>query len=130
MSDRPEVPGCDAPEPRPVYLHAFPQGGEPPVYRCRCIVCARCSHHTGNTTQGHYWGSCRRRPGEQPHHFCCPDDCELDVPRSVMAVLRPGPGQRSLIPPVHPMMSDVVADYMPRVGRPVLWDDTGRDSSS
>lgn len=128
MSDRIVVPGCDAPEPRPVYLHGVERGV--PVFRCRCVVCARCGRHTGNTSQGHYWAVCKKRQGWQRHHFCCPGDCELDVPLSEPAAARPGPGQRSLIPPVHPMLADLVGDYLPRVGRPVLWDDAGRDSSS
>lgn len=67
---------------------------------CRCIVCARCGHHTGNSNQGHYWAHCkvlaaRLRPeaarlatGEwmrrtsREFHFCCDDPaygCELDA---------------------------------------------------
>ena len=26
---------------------------------CRCVVCARCGHHTGNSHQGHYWRACK-----------------------------------------------------------------------
>jgi hypothetical protein len=71
--------------------------------RCRCVVCARCGHHTGNSHQGHYWKSCQvlagrlraelkpgvgvdvgewmrltSRPG---FHMCCPDPafgCEYE----------------------------------------------------
>lgn len=70
---------------------------------CRCIVCGRCGHHTGNAHQGHYWRLCkvllgRARdslpPGEtlsldelhkralREFHFCCPDPefgCELEA---------------------------------------------------
>jgi hypothetical protein len=67
---------------------------------CRCIVCARCGHHTGNAHQGHYWKACKvlaerlsasLKPGEtlpvaeylkrtsrEDWHFCCPGDCELE----------------------------------------------------
>jgi hypothetical protein len=40
-------PGCDA--------HLF--GGAASVVdgHCRCVVCPRCGHHTGNAHQGHYW---------------------------------------------------------------------------
>lgn len=44
---------------------------------CRCIVCARCGHHTGNNTQGHYWALCKVTCKVEDFHMCCPDDCEL-----------------------------------------------------
>lgn len=47
-------------------------------YRCRCLVCARCGHHTGNNTQGHWWSWCKVRGTLRGHHFCCPGDCELE----------------------------------------------------
>ena len=69
--------------------------------RCRCIVCARCGHHTGNAHQGHYWKACKvlservqasLAPGEtlpvaewlertsrEDWHCCCPGDCELEA---------------------------------------------------
>lgn len=69
------VPGCDAPHPRPVYLLSL-DGGKP-VYVCRCMVCARCGHHTGNSHQGHYWALCAATGKRRRFHFCCPGDCEL-----------------------------------------------------
>jgi hypothetical protein len=59
---------CDAP------------GG--PMYAdgsCRCLICARCGHHTGNANQGHHWSLCRVTLTERAPHFCCPGDCELEV---------------------------------------------------
>lgn len=46
----------------------FPDG------RCRCTICARCGHHTGNSHQGHYWKWCKQE-GQMldDWHFCCPD---------------------------------------------------------
>lgn len=44
---------------------------------CRCIVCARCGRHTGNATQGHYWGFCDVTKKIEKFHFCCPGNCEL-----------------------------------------------------
>lgn len=44
---------------------------------CRCMVCGRCGHHTGNNTQGHYWAYCKVNKDSKDFHFCCPDDCEL-----------------------------------------------------
>lgn len=70
------VPGCDAPEPRPVYVIRL-DDGEEVVYGCRCMVCARCNHHTGNTNQGHWWAFCKVTRRNERFHFCCPDDCEL-----------------------------------------------------
>lgn len=70
---------------------------------CRCLVCSRCGHHTGNAHQGHYWALCKALrdrvkaslgPGEtlsaaelasrseREFHFCCPDPvfgCELEA---------------------------------------------------
>ena len=67
--------------------------GHDGTYVCRCIVCGRCEHHTGNSTQGHYWAVCHvQRKFHDLHktkalmdckkcmpdfHFCCKDDCEL-----------------------------------------------------
>ena len=70
---------------------------------CRCIVCARCGHHTGNSHQGHYWKACKvlsarfdaEHAGEHipfaeavqltsrdEFHMCCPPPlgCELEPP--------------------------------------------------
>jgi len=44
---------------------------------CRCVVCPRCHHHTGNAHQGHYWAWCRVTGAAREFHFCCPDlECE------------------------------------------------------
>lgn len=53
------------------------------------MVCARCNKHTGNYTQGHYWGLCKVllaqgvpwKKARRDLHFCCPDDCELEADR-------------------------------------------------
>jgi hypothetical protein len=45
---------------------------------CRCMICARCGHHTGNNTQGHWWSFCSITGTFRGHHLCCPDDCELE----------------------------------------------------
>lgn len=66
------VEGCDAEDP-PVYMK--PGGG----WMCRCLVCGRCGHHTGNTSQGHYWRFCSVTKSMRDFHFCCPDDCSLEV---------------------------------------------------
>jgi hypothetical protein len=44
---------------------------------CRCMVCARCNHHTGNSHQGHYWKFCKVTKHMEEFHFCCPGDCEI-----------------------------------------------------
>lgn len=49
--------------------------------RCRCVVCPRCRHHTGNSHQGHYWGFCKVTGTIRQAHLCCPDPkfgCELE----------------------------------------------------
>lgn len=48
--------------------------------RCRCIVCPRCDHHTGNAHQGHHWSYCTVTGTTREFHFCCPGDCELETP--------------------------------------------------
>lgn len=116
-SELPVASGCDAPEPRPIYVDRM-ECGEP-VYRCRCIVCARCERHTGNNLLGHYTTCCQNRDVRQQVHFCCPGDCELDARYSA---LRPGPGQRALIPPVHPDLAPFVPPHLPTVGRPAAVD--------
>jgi len=79
------APNCDA-EDAPLYM------GLDGAWSCRCVVCARCGRHTGNSNQGHYWAFCRDQPltrttrkgkrvyNRQPHHFCCPPPhgCALD----------------------------------------------------
>lgn len=67
---------CDAPN-GGSYMH---DGGS---VRCRCTVCPRCRHHTGNSHQGHYWGFCKVTKTTREFHFCCPDPafgCELEEP--------------------------------------------------
>jgi hypothetical protein len=49
--------------------------------QCRCLVCSRCHRHTGNTTQGHYWGFCKVTGTVRQTHFCCPGSCQLEVRR-------------------------------------------------
>ena len=64
---------CDAESPS-VYM--APDGSE----RCRCVVCPRCHHHTGNSHQGHYWAYCLVTKTSRDFHLCCPDPafgCEL-----------------------------------------------------
>jgi hypothetical protein len=46
---------------------------------CRCVVCPRCGHHTGNSHQGHYWGYCQVTRTVREFHLCCPGDCELEA---------------------------------------------------
>lgn len=59
-------------------------GGVPTVApdgSCRCVVCPRCGHHTGNAHQGHYWGFCKVTRTVREFHTCCPDPefgCELE----------------------------------------------------
>lgn len=62
--------GCDYPNPS-VYQS---RSG----FICRCIVCGRCGHHTGNTTQGHFWAFCDVTKTFRDFHRCCPGDCELE----------------------------------------------------
>lgn len=61
--------GCDAETPT-VYMVE----GQ---FACRCMICPRCNHHTGNSHQGHYWAFCKVTGKMEEFHFCCPDDCEL-----------------------------------------------------
>lgn len=72
----PSVPDCDAPEPRPVYTLTNTRTGETTLF-CRCVVCARCGHHTGNSNQGHYWAWCKVSKQREEFHFCCPGNCDL-----------------------------------------------------
>lgn len=46
---------------------------------CRHLTCGRCGQHTNNNTQGHYWKWCHVTKSMRTHHFCCPDDCELEA---------------------------------------------------
>ena len=52
-----------------------------PEGQCRCLVCARCHHHTGNSHQGHYWAMCKVTGTDREFHFCCPSapGCELEA---------------------------------------------------
>lgn len=72
---RPQFSACDAPASRPVYIIGEVNGE--PVFGCRCLVCGRCGHHTGNSTQGHYWRFCKVTGQMEEFHSCCPGDCEL-----------------------------------------------------
>ena len=48
---------------------------------CRCVVCPRCGHHTGNSHQGHNWGFCKVTRTVRVAHFCCGNEfgCELET---------------------------------------------------
>jgi len=65
-----EIPGCDYPDQSKV---SIVDG------HCRCVVCSRCNHHTGNNHQGHYWRKCKVTGTMRVFHFCCPGDCELEA---------------------------------------------------
>lgn len=60
---------CGAPN-TPIYI----QNGK---IVCRCMICAHCGHHTGNSTQGHYWAFCDVSHRTEEFHFCCPGNCEI-----------------------------------------------------
>lgn len=78
--------GCDATHPS-IYLSSHG------TYVCRCLICQRCGHHTGNNNQGHYWKACKVQMNNHDKHkvdsflnckecmpefhFCCPGNCEL-----------------------------------------------------
>jgi hypothetical protein len=72
ITDQIRASGCDAENPG-IYMQ--PDGS----YACRCMVCGRCNHHTGNSNQGHYWAHCKVTRTIRDFHFCCPGDCELEV---------------------------------------------------
>lgn len=50
------------------------------------MLCGRCSQHTGNNHQGHWWALCKVRMTQVKNwqdalremHFCCPGNCELE----------------------------------------------------
>lgn len=65
---------CDAPDPKPIYILGEKDGK--PIVGCRCMICARCGHHTGNNTQGHYWSYCAVTKTMREGHFCCAGNCE------------------------------------------------------
>jgi len=46
---------------------------------CRCVVCSRCGHHTGNAHQGHYWSYCIVTGTDRGFHMCCPGNCEIEA---------------------------------------------------
>jgi hypothetical protein len=75
---------CDAPEPRPLYV--VDNGDGSVTYGCRCIVCARCEHHTGNATQGHHWAWCQVTKSLREPHFCCPGACEYETKKHVVDI--------------------------------------------
>lgn len=64
--------GCDHATPS---VYAYGDGS----YHCRCMVCGRCGHHTGNTSQGHYWAFCKVTGTGRDFHFCCDNNCELET---------------------------------------------------
>ena len=70
------VPGsaCDAEAPS---VYQMPDG----TTVCRCVVCPRCGHHTGNSHQGHNWGMCKVTRTVRVAHFCCGNEfgCELEA---------------------------------------------------
>ncbi len=70
------VPSCDAPD-GPAYVLRVADGE--PVYGCRCVICGRCGHHTGNSTQGHYWSWCQVTRQREGFHHCCPGNCEINA---------------------------------------------------
>lgn len=49
-----------------------PRCGNP---ECAGYHCGSCGDHTGQ--MGHYAAFCQVTRQRAPHHFCCPDDCEL-----------------------------------------------------
>ena len=73
------VSGCDAKDGGRYY-------GPGGTIVCRCVVCARCGKHTGNSNQGHYWALCSvwlaqgkgLYGSKREFHFCCPDNCALE----------------------------------------------------
>jgi hypothetical protein len=71
-------PGCDSPAPASLDGN----GG------CRCLVCGRCGHHTGDNNQGHWWAWCTVTRTLREHHFCCPGDCELAAARLDLDAIR------------------------------------------
>lgn len=78
-SGQPRVEGCDAENPS---RYIGPDGKTV----CRCIVCGRCGHHTGNSHQGHYWSFCAVTRTQREFHFCCPGNCQLEA-TTVMSTL-------------------------------------------
>ena len=48
------------------------------VWTCRCVICAHCNKHTGNSHQGHYWSYCMVTKSVRDFHFCCPTGCSLE----------------------------------------------------
>lgn len=73
------VPGCDAVD-APIYIVSMADGVA--TYGCRCIVCSRCGHHTGNSNQGHYWAWCKVSAQREGFHHCCPGNCEINASAS------------------------------------------------
>lgn len=70
-----------------VYCESCQTEHEILIWHSLGLICARCNKHTGNNSQGHYWGLCKGllRQGTpfekavRELHFCCPGDCELEV---------------------------------------------------
>ena len=63
---------CDAETPS---VYHMPDG----TTACRCMICPRCHHHTGNAHQGHNWAYCKVTGTMRDFHFCCPGNCELET---------------------------------------------------
>lgn len=57
---------------------SYTSTADPRALVCRCVICARCQAHTGNSHQGHFWSSCKVTGGTRLPHFCCPGWCELE----------------------------------------------------
>lgn len=72
----PDWAPCDAAKP-PRYIDVDENGRR--YVHCRCLICARCGHHTGNATQGHLWRLCEVTRTVREFHQCCPGDCELEA---------------------------------------------------
>ena len=73
---------CDAPGGGAYYM--MPGGG----FGCRCMICSRCGHHTGNSNQGHYWRLCKVTRTAREFHYCCDDSaygCELEAQERLAA---------------------------------------------
>ena len=76
-----QIPGegaCDSPAASRMQM---PDG----TVVCRCVVCPRCGHHTGNSHQGHHWGMCKVTGTVRVPHFCCGNEfgCELEPAKTI-----------------------------------------------
>jgi hypothetical protein len=87
LNDRWVIQGVIGEAPDPDAPCDAPDGGSYMMLdgsiRCRCVVCPRCHHHTGNSHQGHYWAMCKVTGTVREFHMCCPDPeygCSLEMP--------------------------------------------------